>query len=65
MTQCLCLHLVLVDPGKLTLDFLSSGPLGYRDAESNQRAKGVITVTIRGSPPEKKSDCAGDDVMMM
>ena len=51
---------VLVDPGKLTLNFLESAPLGYSPADSCGRAKGVVTVTIRGSSPQKKSQYASE-----
>ena len=48
-------HAVLVDPGKLTLNFQSSDPPGPSAPEVSRRARGVITVTVRGSPPGTKS----------
>ena len=55
---------VLVDPGKLKLNFVNSDPLSCSDARFIRHAKGVLTVRVRGSPPENKSDYAGDVMMI-
>lgn len=51
--------LVLVDPGKVTLNFQSSDP-PHSPPEVTRRARGVMTVTIRGYPPETKSQYHGE-----
>ena len=50
---------MLVDPGKLSLDFTSSGPLGHAVSDSNKRAIGVMTVMVEGTPPDTKGQHAG------
>ena len=49
---------MLVDPGKVTLNFQSSDP-PHSPPEVTRRARGVMTVTIRGYPPETKSQYHG------
>ena len=50
---------MLVDPGKVTLNFQSSDP-PQSPPEMSRRARGVMTVTIRGYPPETKSQYHGE-----
>ena len=54
----------MVDPGRLALNFLSSGPLGYSEGDFPTRAKGVVTISLKGSPPESSSDHHGEPVML-
>ncbi len=51
---------MLVNPGKLSLDFMSTAPVGHSLPESSKRALGVLTVTVQGSTPPKKGQHTGE-----
>ncbi|XP_064394544.1 uncharacterized protein LOC135341813 isoform X2 [Halichondria panicea] len=51
---------LLVNPGKLSLDFMSTAPVGHSLPESSKRALGVLTVTVQGSTPPKNGPHTGD-----
>ena len=73
------IHIVLVDPGRLEIDLMSSGPKSTADTQSSSeiyyyylllllllnyffitgRARGVLTVTFTGNPPQKSSKYEG------
>ena len=50
-------HTVLVDPGRLTISLVPGGPTDEVTAASEpmRLACGVLTVTVRSSPPEQKT----------
>ncbi|XP_003385799.1 PREDICTED: uncharacterized protein LOC100638002 [Amphimedon queenslandica] len=51
---------LLVDPGRLEIDLMSSGPKSTADHQSSRRARGVLTVTFTGNPPQKSSKYESD-----
>lgn len=51
---------LLVDPGRLEIDLMSSNPQSIADPHSSRRARGVLTITFSGNPTEHPSKYEND-----